>query len=268
MDIKKINMGRKITLYLSILAIGFTMLAPANVSAICKTKQVKSLKVTVRDYHSVNLKWKRVKSAKGYQIYRSKSKSDKYKKIKTIKNGKKVIWTDKKIKTGKKYYYKVRAYKINSGKRIYGKFSRERSVKTKLLKPVITKYVASENHVTLKWKKVKGATGYQIYQSKKKTGTYRKLYDTKSAAVKIDALEYNSTYYYKVRAYRKSEGKRVYSGFSSVKSIQTAKLVLPELELVEDISDSIRYEEDVSDPYDNNGEGEDNCDASPTQNES
>ena len=61
----------------------------------------------------------------GFEIYR-KEGSSKYKKIKTIKvkEGRSYFdYTDKKVKKGKTYFYKVRTYRIVNGKKKYSKFS-------------------------------------------------------------------------------------------------------------------------------------------------
>lgn len=56
----------------------------------------------------VKVKWKRVKSAVTYDVYRKTSKG-KYTKIATVKGGSKVTYTDKKAKKGVTYYYTARA---------------------------------------------------------------------------------------------------------------------------------------------------------------
>ena len=77
----------------------------------------------------VTLTWKKVKGATGYQVYRATSKKGKYTCVK--KNLKAVKYTDKKLKKGKTYYYKVRAYKKVNGKTIVGTYSAVRKVKVK-----------------------------------------------------------------------------------------------------------------------------------------
>lgn len=64
---------------------------------------------------------------------------------------------------------------------------------------------------------VKGASGYVLYRSTSKTGTYSKVDEqatTKRWDVKIQNDDLTRTYYYKVRAYKNSNGKRVYSEYS------------------------------------------------------
>lgn len=64
---------------------------------------------------------------------------------------------------------------------------------------------------------VKGASGYVLYRSTSKTGTYSKVDEqatTKRWDVKIQNDDLTRSYYYKVRAYKNSNGKRVYSEYS------------------------------------------------------
>ena len=58
-------------------------------------------------------------------------KNGKYKKIRTIKKASAATFTDSKVKKGKTYYYKVRAYKNVKGNKANGKFSAVRKVKIK-----------------------------------------------------------------------------------------------------------------------------------------
>ncbi len=80
---------------------------------------------------SVTLKWKKSSDATGYEIYRATKKNGKYEKIKTIKNKKTVKYTNKKLKKGKRYYYKVRSYRTVGGKKYYSSYSSVKSTKAK-----------------------------------------------------------------------------------------------------------------------------------------
>jgi hypothetical protein len=62
---------------------------------------------------SLKLSWHKVEDATGYEVFRYDKAKKKYRNIKTINSGKTVQWTDKKLKTGAKYTYKIRAYKRN-----------------------------------------------------------------------------------------------------------------------------------------------------------
>ena len=74
----------------------------------------------------VKVKYKKVAGAAGYQIQYSLKSNMKSAKSKTTK---KATYTISKLKKGKKYYVRVRAY--NKGKKAYGDWSRKKAVKVK-----------------------------------------------------------------------------------------------------------------------------------------
>ena len=74
------------------------------------------------------LKYKKVSGAKGYEI--SYSTDKKFKKAVTKKNTAKTSYTISKLKKGKIYYVRIRAYRMDStGKKVYGKYSSMKKVK-------------------------------------------------------------------------------------------------------------------------------------------
>ena len=74
------------------------------------------------------LKYKKVSDAKGYEI--SYSTDKKFKKAVTKKNTAKTSYTISKLKKGKIYYVRIRAYRMDStGKKVYGKYSSMKKVK-------------------------------------------------------------------------------------------------------------------------------------------
>ena len=89
-------------------------------SQLKKVKKSKTCKVT--------LSWKKVTGAKGYQLQYALNK--KFKKKKSIQT-KKTKYTIKKLKKKKTYYIRVRAYKMNGRKKVYGKWSKVKKVKIK-----------------------------------------------------------------------------------------------------------------------------------------
>ena len=89
-------------------------------------KTVKSAK------KAVSVEWKKVGGVKGYQIQVATDKKfKKNKKTVTIKKQKTTKTTVKKLKAKKKYYVRVRTYKIVNGKKVYSSWSKVKSVKTK-----------------------------------------------------------------------------------------------------------------------------------------
>lgn len=88
---------------------------------------VKSASATSKS--KIKLKWGKVSGASGYLIQRSTGGS--YKTIKTIKKGSTISYTNTGLKSKKTYKYRVRAYKLVRGKKVYSPYSKSQSVKTK-----------------------------------------------------------------------------------------------------------------------------------------
>lgn len=80
---------------------------------------------------TVTVSWNKISGASGYEVYRSTSKSSGYQKVKSITKGSTVSYKNTKLKSGKKYYYKVRAYKTLSGKKVYSSYSSVATVTAK-----------------------------------------------------------------------------------------------------------------------------------------
>jgi 3D (Asp-Asp-Asp) domain-containing protein len=106
---------------------------PAAVTAKAAAPAPKyKLKASADGKSHVNLKWSKVKSAKGYTIYRS-SKSKKYgKKLGNISKNEKRIWQDNSAEIGKAYYYTVKAWKKVDGKKVTLAIIKSKKVKNKL----------------------------------------------------------------------------------------------------------------------------------------
>nr|MBQ8252065.1 Ig-like domain-containing protein [Lachnospiraceae bacterium] len=195
-----------------------------NISASCVVTVTPS-KVKVSSYketgkNKTQLKWKKADGATGYEIYRATSENGKYKKAKTITKASTVKATLKAYTGSKAYYYKVRAYKTISGKKVYGAFS---SVKTCAPNaPSGAKAKAqSGRKIKVTWKKTANASGYEIYRATKKSGKYKKIATIKKAKTVSfvnKSLKKKKTYYYKIRAYRMVDGKKIYGSYSKIVS--------------------------------------------------
>lgn len=175
--------------------------------------KVTGLTIKVTGSTSAKLSWKAQSGVTGYEVYRSTSKSKGYKKAATVKTA---SYTDKKLKAGKTYYYKVKA--VSSGTK--GSFSSAKSVKT--VPAVSVKKVTSSKKgtVTVTWKKAAG-DGYIIYTSAKKNGTYKKVkVVNKAKTTKVSfKAKTGKKLYVKVAAYCKVSGKKVAGTKSSSKKV-------------------------------------------------
>lgn len=72
------------------------------------------------DNNSARLEWQNVDGAEGYELFRSTEKNGTYNMLGSFTDN---SYVDNSVRCGKKYYYKVRAYKTFSGERIYSDYS-------------------------------------------------------------------------------------------------------------------------------------------------
>ena len=103
----------------------------AVVRTATRPSKTKLIRLTRKSSRRIKLTWKRVKPGSGYEIYMSTRKKAGYKKIKTITKGSTVSYTKIKLKKGKTYYFKIRAYKKVGSKKIYGSFSTVKQMKVR-----------------------------------------------------------------------------------------------------------------------------------------
>lgn len=169
--------------------------------------------VSAPQYNALNIKitWNSCISISGYEVYRATSRSGTYsRRISTTSRS----YLNSAITTGKSYYYKVRAYKVIKGKRVYGSFSTPILAKAVPSRTSVTATALDTTRVKLSWKAMTGASGYEVYRAAS-GGTYARVLSTTSKTFTNGPLTPGRTYYYKVRAYRTVNGKRVYGSFST-----------------------------------------------------
>ncbi|MBR2893348.1 MAG: fibronectin type III domain-containing protein [Clostridia bacterium] len=93
----------------------------------CKTPSITKLTTTKG---KASFTWSNVSGESGYQVYYSTKKDSDYKKVTSYKTN--VVKGSKtKLKSGKKYYFKVRAYKKTASGTVYSAWSAVKSVKVK-----------------------------------------------------------------------------------------------------------------------------------------
>ena len=171
----------------------------------------------------LTLKWNEVEGADGYEVYRTTSKKGNYKKVKTIKNSETTSYVNGKLKYGSTYYYVVKAYKNGEDGKNY--LCESTTISEKIVPDTgkITSAKTKNNKVTLKWKKVSDASGYEVYRATGKNGKYTKVKTIKGAgntSYLNKNLKDNTKYSYKIRAYKVVDGKKVYGTYSTIKTIK------------------------------------------------
>ena len=77
---------------------------------------------------------------------------------------------------------------------------------------------SEEGVIKLSWEKVKKASGYVIYRKDGNQAMYKMYPDIKKNQFEDREIKKNVTYYYRVRAYRMKNNKRVYGKISPIES--------------------------------------------------
>lgn len=98
-----------------------------------------------------------------------------------------------------------------------------KEIKVKVAKVTAVKAKVKNKKVRLSWKKQKKADGYEIYVSKQKKGAYKAAKKTVNNRAVFGKWKAGKVYYIKVRAYRLSQGKKVYGAFSKVNTVKIKK---------------------------------------------
>ena len=194
-------------------------------TAVITADDVKNAEIKVSakgvSYKTIRVSWEASLDLDGYSVYRATSKSGKFSYKKTTAENK---YSNIGVKYNKRYYYKVKGYKVIDGKKVYTKYSKVVSAKAKLTAPTDVKTASSDiDRVKVSWSKVSGADGYKIYSKTGKSGKYTLRKTTKSTTCKLRAYwdaetDEPITYYYKVKAYKKIKGKTYYSDYSKAVS--------------------------------------------------
>ncbi|MCT8137560.1 pre-peptidase C-terminal domain-containing protein [Anaerobacillus sp. CMMVII] len=154
----------------------YTVDGAGNISSTKSTKVINSSIQTVStNYNKIKITWARVPGADGYDIYRSTTSDGKYSRVGTVTKGTTTSFTNSGVTTGKKYFYRVRAYRIIDEKKVYSSYTKHKSGKALPTTPTNMKTNnITTSTATLSWKKVTGADGYEVYRANTKNGTFRK----------------------------------------------------------------------------------------------
>ncbi len=91
-------------------------------------------------------------------------------------------------------------------------------------KTKVQKISTGKKSITLQWKKISGVTAYQVQIATNKKFTKNKKtvkVSKKSKKTKIKKLKAKKVYYVRVRSYKKVNGKKVYSKWSTVRKVKT-----------------------------------------------
>jgi fibronectin type 3 domain-containing protein len=184
-------------------------------------EKVKNLTASKTTSKSITLKFTTQKRVTGYEVYRYDASAGKWKKIGTSKDG---TFTDDTVKASTSYKYRVRAYKTSGGVTYYGKYSKALTVRSNPDKvKSLTASKTTSKSISLKFTTQKRVTGYEVYRYNESTGKWKKLGTSKDGTFTDKTVKANTSYKYRVRAYKKSGGVIYYGKYSKALTIKSAK---------------------------------------------
>jgi Leucine-rich repeat (LRR) protein/fibronectin type 3 domain-containing protein len=188
----------------------------AAVSAMPAPPAPTALKAIKLNNTTAKVSWGRVSGATKYEISRSDSKNGTYKMINSTAS---LYYINRSLNANAVYYYKVRAYHLERGKKIYGPFCTAVAPKKAPLAPVWIKAEKSgDSAVKVSWASVKDATKYELYRSESVNGKYKLIKTTALLSYTNSLLKKGKTYYYKVRAYHLEGKDKMYGSLSIIAS--------------------------------------------------
>ncbi|MBP3427210.1 MAG: hypothetical protein J6M47_02985 [Clostridia bacterium] len=180
----------------------------------------------------VTLSWDKAPGVTGYLVYRSATPDGTYKRIAKTSSTK---LTDVYSPANTTSYFKIRSYVTVDGVTTSSGYSEALPVYP-LTKPTgLTGSRVSNTSVRLSWNAITGATGYEVYQSNTKSGTYKLLGSVSGTSCTVQNLTESYEYaHFKIRAIRSENGAVSRSGSSSVRSIRKNPETLRVLQIVEE----------------------------------
>lgn len=196
-------------------------------------RSVHNLKNIESGVSNIKLSWTKTtdENVAGYVVYRANDKYGSYDEVARV--DKSILsYNDCELTPGRTWYYKVVAYENVENNYKYGIPSKILVATTKALSNARS-FIAStnsENSILLNWGIANNIDGYVIYKASTVNGGYNKL--TTIAGNNVSQwtdvnLAPNTTWYYKIRTYKRINNSYYYSNMSNAVSCKT-KSVAPD----------------------------------------
>ena len=162
---------------------------------------------------AVKLDWSKNDKATGYVI--EQYKGGKWTALATTKNNTTLTFTVKGLASATVYSFRIKSFRKAGGKIEYSEYASLKAATSfgGVNNLTVKSYTASA--ITLAWNKNAGATGYALEQYK--GGKWIQLAKTSSNAVvsyTVSGLAADTTYTFRVRAYKTAAGKTIYSEYA------------------------------------------------------
>ena len=185
---------------------------------------VGGFKCSSKSSTSVTLKWNKGTTASGYQL--QQYKNGKWVTIYTGTKATNTSYTVKGLKAGTAgYRFRIRAYKTYGNTKQYGSWSSEVKVNTNPYGVGGFKAKSTaKTSITLGWNKGTTASGYQLQQYK--GGKWVTVYTgakATSTSCTIKSLKANTSYKFRIRAYKTYGNTKQYGSWSKVLTVKTKR---------------------------------------------
>ncbi len=196
-----------------------TVLAPSYKSFTTYTKPTPpaTVKASAKGADYITLSWSKCTGATGYRIYVKNSSG-----WKALKTTTALTYKVTGLDANTKYTFAVKPYVKYDSNYIWASTYTSFSVSTAYLDtPVARVATTAKGRATVAWYDVENETGYQVWYSTNASSGFTKIanYSANTEKIYKTGLTSGKTYYFKVRAYTKVDGKYVYSDYSAVKSL-------------------------------------------------
>ena len=162
---------------------------------------------------AIKLDWSKNDKASGYII--EQYKGGKWTALATTKNNTTLTFTVKGLASATVYSFRIKSFRKAGGKIEYSEYTSLKAATSfgGVNNLTVKSYTASA--ITLAWNKNAGATGYALEQYK--GGKWVQIAKTSSNAVvsyTVSGLVADTTYTFRVRAYKTAAGKTIYSEYA------------------------------------------------------
>ena len=182
---------------------------------VAKTRiaNVRTFKGSTVSGSAIKLDWSKNDKATGYVI--EQYKGGKWTALATTKNNTTLTFTVKGLASATVYSFRIKSFRTVNGKTDYSEYTSLKAATSfgGVNNLTVKSYTASA--ITLAWNKNASASGYVVEQYK--GGKWTQIAKTSSKATvtyTVNGLKADTTYTFRVRAYKTAAGKTIYSEYT------------------------------------------------------
>ena len=188
-----------------------TLTSPTDVSKVV---------CAARSYNSITLSWNRNTTATGYKI--EQYKGGKWVQIAVINSNSTTSYKAMGLKAATAYSFRIRAYKKSGNVTAHSGYTKYNTLTSPTNVTLLKASKRTSSTVTLGWSKNSTATGYKIEQYKGgKWVQIAQISSNNTAYYTVAKLKRNTSYSFRIRAYKTINGKTSHSAYTTVKTSTT-----------------------------------------------